>query len=50
MEVVLNATVTPRAIEQFERYNLTILASLSTMVDDERKWDGVVSSIRFGTY
>lgn len=48
IRVVRNATATPRANGQVERYNRTILASLSATADDERKWDNVIGSIRFG--
>lgn len=36
---VLNATATQRANVQVERYNQTILASLSTSIEDEERWD-----------
>ncbi|KAJ3645515.1 hypothetical protein Zmor_023165 [Zophobas morio] len=34
---VLNATATPRANGQVERYNRTILASLASSMEDEQK-------------
>ncbi|KAK9679001.1 Integrase core domain [Popillia japonica] len=45
---VLNATATPRANGQVERYNRTILASLSASTDDEERWDMAVSRVRWG--
>ena len=36
---VLNATASPRANGQCERYNRTILNSLTTSIVDERHWD-----------
>lgn len=48
IKLILNATATPRANGQVERYNRTILASLSATADDERKWDRHIDSIRFG--
>lgn len=41
IKVNFNATATPRANGQAERYNRTILASLTTMTDEEEKWDKV---------
>ncbi|KAK9754785.1 hypothetical protein QE152_g988 [Popillia japonica] len=45
---VLNATATLRANGQVERYNRTILASLSASTDDEERWDMAVSRVRWG--
>lgn len=45
---ILNATATPRANGQVERYNRTILSSIATMTENELKWDCCISSICFG--
>ncbi|KAJ3653992.1 hypothetical protein Zmor_013208 [Zophobas morio] len=45
---VLNATATPRANGQVERYNRTILASLASSMEDEQRWDEAVSAVRWG--
>lgn len=47
IKVVFNATATPRANGQIERYNRTILSSISATHEDERKWDTVISPIVF---
>ena len=44
----MNATATPRANGQVERYNRTILSSLSASTDDEERWDETVSKVRWG--
>jgi hypothetical protein len=48
MKVNYNATATPRANGQAERYNRTILNALSTWTDNERKWDENVQGIQWG--
>jgi hypothetical protein len=48
IKVNYNATATPRANSQAERYNRTVLNALSTSTDDERKWDEGVKSIQWG--
>lgn len=45
---VLNATATPRANGQVERYNRTILASLSASTNEEDRWDEAVAKVRWG--
>lgn len=45
---VLNATATPRANGQVERYNRTILSSLSASTCNEEKWDEMVPKVRWG--
>ncbi|KAJ8916988.1 hypothetical protein NQ315_012903 [Exocentrus adspersus] len=45
---VQNATATPRANGQVERYNRTILSSLSATTDDEERWDLNISKVRWG--
>ncbi|KAJ8953799.1 hypothetical protein NQ318_006646 [Aromia moschata] len=47
-KVNYNATATPRANGQAERYNRTILASLASTSDDERRWDDTLQQIRWG--
>lgn len=47
IKVVLNATATPRANGQIERYNRTILTAISTTYENERKWDSTISSVVF---
>ncbi|KAJ8937624.1 hypothetical protein NQ318_003741 [Aromia moschata] len=48
IKVNYNATATPRANGQAERYNRTILASLASTSDDERRWDDTLQQIRWG--
>jgi hypothetical protein len=43
-----NATATPRANGQAERYNRTILSCLAASTDDERKWDETLRTIQWG--
>jgi transposase InsO family protein len=43
-----NATATPRANGQAERYNRTILDSLATSTDDERRWGIGIKEIQWG--
>lgn len=48
IRVTFNATATPRANGQAERYNRTILAALSSSSDDERTWDKRLKQVRWG--
>jgi hypothetical protein len=48
IKINFNATATPRANGQAERYNRTILSALSTSTDDERKWDTNVPNVQWG--
>ncbi|WP_253302469.1 reverse transcriptase domain-containing protein [Wolbachia endosymbiont of Psylliodes chrysocephala] len=48
VKTVHNATATPRANGQAERYNRTILAAITASTDDEEKWDQIVPKIRWG--
>lgn len=45
---VLNASATPRANGQVERYNRSILSALTTSMTDEAKWDEEVAKVRWG--
>lgn len=45
---VLNATATPRANGQVERYNRSILQSLAACTDDEERWDMQLSKVKWG--
>ncbi|KAJ3650016.1 hypothetical protein Zmor_021729 [Zophobas morio] len=47
VKTVYNATATPRANGQVERYNQTILNSISASMTDEEKWDKTVPKVRF---
>lgn len=47
MKVIKNATATPRANGQMERYNRVILSALSCSTEQENKWDEKVNTIRF---
>ena len=42
---ILNATATPRANGQCERYNRTVLNSIMTSIDEEDKWDRCLSDV-----
>ncbi|KAK9712095.1 hypothetical protein QE152_g25064 [Popillia japonica] len=46
--VIFNATATPHASGQVERYNRTILNSLEATVSQEEMWDLDVSKIQWG--
>lgn len=48
MKHVLNATATPRANGQVERYNRTILNSITSSVEKEEEWDKCIPRIQFG--
>lgn len=48
IKVVFNATATPRANGQVERYNKTILASLASTSSDEERWDNEVTKVNWG--
>jgi hypothetical protein len=48
IKVNYNATATPRANGQAERYNRTILNALSASTDDERKWVETRKNIQWG--
>jgi hypothetical protein len=48
IKINFNATATPRANGQAERYNKMILSALSTSTDDERKWDTNVPNVQWG--
>jgi hypothetical protein len=48
IKVNYNATATPRANGQAERYNRTILSTLSISTDDERNWDMNVQTVQWG--
>lgn len=45
---VLAAVATPRANGQVERYNRSILATISASIIDERKWDRQVAKVKWG--
>lgn len=44
---ILNAVATPRANGQVERYNATILASLSTTINNEDEWERKLPQVQF---
>ena len=44
---ILNATATPRANGQCERFNRSILNSLMTSIKDERDWDRKVDTVKW---
>lgn len=46
-KTVYNATATPRANGQVERYNQTILVSIAASMENEENWDKTVSRIHF---
>jgi IS30 family transposase len=48
IKVNYNATATPRANGQEERYNRTILNAISASTDDERNWDEAVQHVQWG--
>lgn len=48
VKLVHNATATPRANGQVERYNRTILSLLSASSSDEEKWDNCVRKVQWG--
>jgi transposase InsO family protein len=45
---VLNATKTPRANGQIERYFGTVCAALRTMTENDRKWDENLAKVQWG--
>jgi transposase InsO family protein len=45
---ILNATATPRANGQVERYNRTLLASIAATFSDEETWDHEISKVAWG--
>ena len=47
IKLVQNASATPRANGQVERYNRTILAALKTSIESEVKWDKSIPQIRW---
>ena len=47
IKTVYNATATPRANGQVERYNSTILNTLTASLRDEERWDEMVSQTRY---
>lgn len=47
IKAVFNATATSRANGQIERYNRTILSSISATHENERKWNNIISSVVF---
>nr|CAH7750533.1 unnamed protein product [Callosobruchus chinensis] len=47
VKLILNATTTPRANGQVERYNRTLLNAISSRYDDETKWDTTLDHIVF---
>ncbi|XP_055906005.1 uncharacterized protein LOC129941407 [Eupeodes corollae] len=48
IQYIQNATKTPRANGQVERYNRTILHALLATVDDETRWDQKVRYVQWG--
>lgn len=48
IKLILNATATPRANGQVERYNRTLLASIASTFSDEETWDHEISKIAWG--
>lgn len=48
VKVVYNATGTPRANGQVERYNRTVLSALAASTDEEDTWDQNIPRIRLG--
>jgi Integrase core domain. len=48
VKVNYNATATPRANGQAERYNRTILAAIASSSDDETRWDDTLKQIQWG--
>jgi hypothetical protein len=47
-KLILNATATPRANGQVERYNRTLLASIAATFSDEETWDYEISKVAWG--
>lgn len=45
---IVNAVACPRANEQVERYNGTLLDSLNTSMEDEKDWDTRIANITWG--
>lgn len=45
---MLNATATPRANVQVERYNRKILDALAASTDNEDEWNKHISKIKWG--
>lgn len=48
VKLVHNATATPRANGQVERYNRTILATLAATSQDDERWDNEIDKVRWG--
>lgn len=48
IKLIHNATATPRANGQVERYNRTLLHAIASSTDDEERWDECLEQIRFG--
>ena len=48
IELIQNATTTPRANGQVERYNRSILAAISATCSDEERWDNGVDNVCWG--
>lgn len=44
---IKNAVATPRANGQVERYNSTLLAALSTTIQEEREWEKALAKVQF---
>lgn len=48
IKLVLNATASPRANGQVERFNRTILSALGASMNEEERWDELVAQVRWG--
>lgn len=48
IKIIHNATATPRANGQAERYNRTILSAISTSTEHENRWDECIHDIQWG--
>lgn len=48
IKVIHNATATPRANGQAERYNRTILSAICASTENETQWDEWISNLQWG--